>query len=155
MSVRTAHAKSVDELKKYDFLAANVSYSQGKHWSIPVSHTLEHTLYIRKDWVDNLNKPAKLTAILTEELGHAPSAQELNDNRFVYPTTMLEFYRLCRAFTLYDPDDNGLHDTFGYTCGAGENFFSDCWIFEAFGAGYQRMVTVGDRYESSWRRDTS
>ncbi len=133
------------QLQKYDFLKDNVYYSKGKHWSVPINWSLEFAMYVRADWIDNLNKPEKLTRILTEELGHAPSAAELEAGRFQEPDDLVEFYRLARAFTLYDPDENGASDTYGYSS---SDCYTDNWIYEAFG-GYNHMIKDGDGYTNS------
>ncbi|MBQ9104404.1 MAG: hypothetical protein IJY57_04925 [Clostridia bacterium] len=150
-----------NHLKKFDYLRGNLPYAEGRHWSIPVDWTLEHTMYVRLDWIANLNKTAKLTEILTDELGHAPNAQELAQGKFTEtgPKDLLEFYRLSRAFTLYDPDEDGDDNTYGYTDSRYEDFFADCWIFEAFDAGYDRMVNFGTEdepdFKSSWANDNT
>lgn len=137
----TRYPNLYKHLQQYDFLKDNLYYSQGKHWSIPTNFSLEHTMYIRTDWLDNLNQTEKLTRILTEELGHMPSAQELEDNKFKKPTDLVEFYRVARAFTKYDPDGNGRDDTYGYT--GTSDMWSDNWIQIAFSGGYQMMVDDG------------
>lgn len=148
-----------NHLKKFDYLRGNLSYSQGKHWSIPVDWTLEHTMYVRLDWIENLNN--KIATVMAEEQGRSESsftAAELEAGKFTAtgPKDLLEFYRLCRAFTLHDPDGNGEADTYGYIDSRGEgDFFTDCWIFEAFDAGYDRMVEVGGEYVSSYANDNT
>lgn len=133
------------QLQKYDFLKENVYYAEGKHWSVPINWSLEFAMYVRTDWIDNLNKPEKLTEILTDELGHTPSAAELEAGKFKQPDDLVEFYRLARAFTLYDPDENGQNDTYGYSS---SDCYTDNWIYEAFG-GYNHMIAAGDGYTNS------
>ncbi|NEZ40337.1 extracellular solute-binding protein [Paenibacillus alvei] len=61
----------------------------GQVYAIPSLHEGQglEMMYIRKDWLDRL--------------GLTP------------PTTLAEMMSVMRAFTLLDPDGNGLHDTFG------------------------------------------
>lgn len=156
----TQYPNIYNHLKKYDFLANNMYYVDGKHYSIPVSHTLEHTMYIRLDWIENLNKPDKLRMIIADEQGIAESAvtdQMLEENKFTVPEDLIDFYRVCRAFTLYDPDENGKNDTYGYTSAGGDDLFSDSWFFIAYDAGFNYMVDPdGDgQYESSWTTDNT
>ena len=143
----TKYPNLYKHLNKFDFLT-DLYYADGKHWSIPTLHTNEHSLYVRMDWINNLNKTDKLTRILTEELGHAPSEAELEEYKFKEPTNILEFYRLARAFTKYDPDENNLNDTYGYT--GTSDLWSENWIYIAFSGGYQHMVKQANgEYTSS------
>lgn len=132
-----------NKLNEFSFLQERLPYANGKHYSLPISTSLEHGMYIRLDWINNLNETAKLTTILTDELGHAPSAAELESGKFVAPKTLLEFYRLARAFSKYDPDNNGRADTFGYTSSEKNMWFNN-WIFEAFGSTFFGMVEDGN-----------
>lgn len=156
----TNYPNIYNQLQKYDFLANNMYYANGKHYSIPVSHTLEHTMYIRLDWLENLNEPSKLRGIIADEQGIAQS--EVTDEmlelyQFKVPEDLVEFYRVCRAFTLYDPDGNGKNDTYGYTSAGGDDLFADSWMFIAYDAGYNFMIDPdGDgQYESSWTADNT
>ena len=147
-----------NHLKKFDYLKTNLSYAKGKHWSIPVDWTLEHTMYIRLDWLENLNKPDKLRKIIADEQGKAEAevtAEEMELYKFAEPKNLLEFYRVCRAFTLYDPDENGKNDTYGYTSAGGDDLFADSWMFIAFDAGYKSMKDYsGDgNYTSSYTNE--
>ena len=156
----TEYPNIYNQLQKYDFLAKNVSYSNGKHYGIPVSHTLEHTMYIRLDWLDNLNKEEKLRSIIADEQNVSESAvtsQMLEEWKFTVPEDLLDFYRVCRAFTLYDPDGNGKNDTYGYTSAGKDGMFADSWAFIAFDAGYDYMIDPdGDgNYESSWTTENT
>lgn len=156
----TNYPNIYNQLQKYDFLANNLYYSNGKHYSIPVSHTLEHTMYIRLDWLENLNEPTKLRAIIADEQGISEAEvtnEMLETYKFKVPEDLVEFYRVCRAFTLYDPDGNGKDDTYGYTSAGGDDLFADSWIFIAYDAGYNYMVDPdGDgQYESSWTTDNT
>lgn len=156
----TEYPNIYNQLQEYDFLAKNVYYSNGKHYGIPVSHTLEHTMYIRLDWLANLNEPSKLRTIIADEQNiseSAVTADMLEEWKFTEPKDLLEFYRVCRAFTLYDPDGNGKNDTYGYTSAGGEGLFADSWAFVAYDAGYDYMVDPdGDgQYEASWTADNT
>ncbi|MGN1100157.1 MAG: hypothetical protein ACI4S9_07395 [Christensenellales bacterium] len=119
-------------LKKYDYLAERLSYAGGKHYAFPIEISLEHGMFIRLDWIDNLNK--KLASILvtegiiSKESDMTPEIYEAN--KFVVPKTLVEFYKLTRAFSRYDPDGNGRNDTYGYTCSETNMWFNN-WIFEA------------------------
>lgn len=138
----TEYPNIFNHLKKFDYIKNNLSYAHGKHWSIPVDWTLEHTMYIRLDWLENLNKPEKLRMIIADEQGKdesAVTAEEMEKYRFSEPKDMLEFYRVCRAFTLYDPDENGRNDTYGYTSAGGDDLYADCWMFIAFDGGFNCM----------------
>ncbi len=156
----TKYPNIYNHLQKYDFLAKNVYYSNGKHYGIPVSHSLEHTMYIRLDWLDNLNKEEKLRSIIADEQNISESAvteQMLIDWKFDVPVDLLDFYRVCRAFTLYDPDENGKNDTYGYTAALDEGLFTNSWAFIAYDAGFNYMIDPdGDgSYEASWTSDNS
>lgn len=143
-----------NHLKKFDYLRGNLPYADGRHWSIPVDWTMEHTMYVRLDWIQNLNN--KLDDILTAE-GITVNQDNRNAYRFTEtgPQDLLEFYRLARAMKLYDPDNDGNNNTTGYTSSVGDDFFADCWIFEAFDAGYDRMVKIGNQYVPSWANDNT
>jgi ABC-type glycerol-3-phosphate transport system substrate-binding protein len=116
-------------------------------------------MYVRLDWIKNLNN--KIETVLASEGRNVASmsAQDIEDAKFTAtgPVDMLEFYRLARAFRECDPDNNGTKDTYGYTNTGKTDLFADCWIFEAFGAGYDRMVdSDGDgSYESSYANDNT
>jgi len=94
-------------------------------------------MYVRQDWIDNLN--GKLASCLVGEkvIG---SVSEYNEAtmyekyKYTVPENLLDFYRLARAFTLYDPDGNGKNDTYGYESEA--NLDMDAWVYVAFGAGW-------------------
>lgn len=131
-------------LKQYDYMRKNVHYSYGKLWYIPSTWHNEKSLYVRKDWIDNLNN--KLDTILVKEKIVANSSEITPAIREQYsykvPTTLLEFYRLARAFTLYDPDGNGQNDTYGYTSESNKDM--DSWIYIAYGAGWNQFIAQSD-----------
>lgn len=84
----------------------------------------------------------KIEKILVDE-GYAASEGEvtsdmMEEHKFTTPDTLIEFYRLSRAFTLYDPDENGQNDTYGYTSEGETNLYSDGWMYVT-GGGYNVM----------------
>lgn len=139
--VNEEHYPNINKhLKKYEFLRYNLTYGQGKAWFIPSAHHNEKSLYVRQDWIDNLN--AKLADCLIGE-GVIASAGELTAEvrdkwQYKTPSDLLEFYRLARAFTLYDPDGNGQNDTYGYISESNKDM--DAWIYHAFGAGWKDFM---------------
>ena len=130
------------QIHKHDYLTSNIDFTNGKHYAIPTEFQQEHTFYVRLDWIDNLNKPEKLKKILVDE-GYAASEGEvtsdmMEEHKFTTPDTLIEFHRLARAFTLYDPDENGQNDTYGYTSEGETNLYSDGWMYVT-GGGYNVM----------------
>ena len=123
-------------LQKYDYLKDRVEYFNGKHYALPIETTLEHGMFIRLDWIENLND--KLASILVEDGIIASESQMTEALReqyeFKVPETLTEFYRLTRAFSKFDPDNNGKDDTYGYTCSETNMWFNN-WIFEAMSTG--------------------
>ncbi len=127
-------------MQEFDYMRSNVSYARGKTWFIPSSWHNEKSLYVRQDWIDNLNN--KLADVLILE-GVISSEGELTAEKraqwqFKTPETLLDFYRLARAFTLYDPDNNGADDTFGYMSESNQDM--DAWIYMAFDTGWNQFV---------------
>lgn len=121
-------------LQKFDYLKDRIQYFGGKHYALPIETSLEHGMYIRLDWIENLN--AKLGQILVAD-GVISNESQLTDAlraeyEFKIPETLTEFYRLARAFSKYDPDNNGRNDTYGYTSSETNMWFNN-WIFEAMG----------------------
>lgn len=136
-------------LKQYEFLRTNVSYAKGKMYFIPSAWHLEKFLYVRKDWIENLNN--KLDDILVAEKIVA-NKSEINDDirtkwQYKIPDTLLEFYRLARAFTIYDPDGNSQNDTKGYISESNKDM--DAWIYIAFDAGWQQFINENGTYVHS------
>ena len=128
-------------LHEYDWLLDRVDYLDHKYYFLPITIKQTHVMYVRNDWVENLN--AKLGSILVSE-GVISSESQMTDelyeaHRFVLPETLPEFYRLAKAFTIYDPDGNGKDDTFGYTC-SGNLMWYNNWIFQATGGTYWGWV---------------
>lgn len=129
-------------MTQYDYMKTNVSYSRGHTWFIPRKWQNEKSLYVRLDWIQNLNR--KIDEILVAD-GVVSSAGEITDElREEYkfseegPKDIAEFYRLARAFTLYDPDNDGRDNTFGYV--TEENRDMDSWIHVAYGSPWKMWV---------------
>lgn len=85
----------LSDMKKYPNLAKipkdvwDNSKVDGKIYGVPRPRSLaDHTIYIRKDWLDKLN--------------------------LKMPTTTDEFFNVMKAFVEQDPDGNGKADTLGY-----------------------------------------
>ena len=127
-------------LQQYDYMKQNVTYADGKLWWIPVKWQNEKSLYVRRDWIKNLND--KLPTILVKE-GVIANASEatpelLEKHKFTEPTTLDKFYRLARAFTLYDPDNNGKNDTYGYITETNRDM--DSWLHVAYGGAWKMWI---------------
>ena len=129
-------------MKKYDYMKSNVSYAEGKTWFIPVQWANEKSLYVRRDWIKNLNN--KIDEILVAD-GVVSSASQITDElRAEYrfseegPKTLDEVYRLARAFTIYDPDGNGKDDTRGYVTEANRDM--DSWLHVAYDTGWKQYI---------------
>lgn len=141
-------------LHEYDWLNERLDYLDG-HYFLPITIKQTHVMFVRKDWIDNLN--AKLASILVSE-GVISAESEMTDtlyaaHKFVLPETLTEFYRLAKAFTIYDPDNNGKKDTYGYTC-SGNLMWYNNWVFEAMGGTYWGWVRDGSGgLTASWITD--
>lgn len=138
-------------MRQFDFMKTNIEYSKGKTWFIPSSWHLEKSLYVRVDWIKNLND--KLGDILVSD-GVISNVSQYDSNpeayaeyKFKIPETVLDFYYLARGFTLYDPDNNGLKDTWGYTTESNKDM--DAWAYVAFDAGWNQFIKEGGKYVSS------
>ncbi len=133
-------------LKQYDYMKSNLTYAKGELWFIPCKWENDKSLYVRRDWVKNLN--AKLDDILVAESVVASKGEITDEIRAEYRfdeekvETLGDFYRLARAFTLYDPDGNGKNDTFGYV--TEENRDMDSWLHAAFDSPWKMWVDDGD-----------
>ena len=146
----TQYPNIYKHLQKYEFLKSNIDFMGGKTYMIPTTWTQEHTMFIRKDWLDNLN--AKLASILVAD-GVIASEADMTDEiyeeyKFGIPKDLMEFYRVCRAFSIYDPDNDPNTTTYGYT--SSKDMYSDNWLYVA-GGGYRvREDNDGDgKYEFS------
>ena len=127
-------------------MKSNVTYAKGEMWFIPCKWENDKSLYVRRDWVKNLN--AKIDDILVAD-GVVSSKSEITDAlRTEYRfdeekvETLGDFYRLARAFTLYDPDGNGKNDTYGYV--TEENRDMDSWLHAAFDNPWKMWVESED-----------
>ncbi len=141
-------------LQEYDWLLDRIDYMNGKWYFLPIEITQTHAMYVRNDWVNNLND--KLAQILVSE-GVISSESQMTDElyneyKFVLPTTLLEFYRVAKAFTIYDPDNNGRNDTYGYTC-SGDLMWWNNWVFQAYDSTYWGFVNDGGNLTASWVTD--
>lgn len=149
---QSAYPNIYERLHEYDWLLERIDYLDGKHWFLPINIKQTHVMFVRKDWIDNLN--AKLGSILVKE-GVISSERELSDAlreqyEFVLPETLTEFYRLAKAFTIYDPDNNGKNDTYGYTC-SGNLMWYNNWVFQATGGTYWGWIKDGGgELTASW-----
>lgn len=87
---------------------------EGKRMGVPV---LDHAMHqevimtVRQDWLDNLGLEA--------------------------PTNLAEFERVLAAFTMNDPDGNGVNDTYGLTMALKDGFYNAAadagWLFGMHG----------------------
>ena len=132
-------------LQQYEYMKSNVTYSKGQLWFIPCEWSNDKSLYVRRDWIKNLNN--KIDDILVADGVVSNKSQVTDALRAEYkfseegPEDLGEFYRLARAFTLYDPDGNGKNDTYGYV--TEENRDMDSWIHAAFDTDW-RMWTADE-----------
>lgn len=133
-------------LQQYSYMKSNISYAKGELWFIPVQWENEKSLYVRRDWIKNLNN--KIDEIIVAD-GIVENASLVTDAlREEYkfsedgPADLGEFYRLARAFTLYDPDGNGVNDTYGYV--TEENRDMDSWMQVAYDNPWKMWVADSD-----------
>lgn len=146
-------------MQQYDYMKTNLSYANGKSWFIPVKWSNEKSLYVRRDWIKNLNN--KIDDILVADGVVSDKSAITDAMREEYkfsedgPDTLADFYRLARAFTLYDPDNNGKNDTYGYV--TEENRDMDSWMSVAFGTGWKMWMqnTSTGEYENSVTTESS
>lgn len=144
-----------NRLHEYDWLVDRIEYLNGGHYFLPITIKQTHVMFVRQDWINNLNE--KLASILKEE-GIISSESLMTEAlyeeyKFVLPETLPEFYRLAKAFTYYDPDNNGKDDTYGYTC-SGNLMWYNNWVFHATGGTYWGWVEDGNGgYTASWVTD--
>ena len=111
-------------LKQFDLLKIQTG---GKHYGLPVkmqyySNTTavnEHTMFIRKDWLDNLG--------------------------LSLPTDVDEFYNVLKKFTYDDPDKNGKDDTYGLTS-AKDGIQPMYQVFNLFDASTGRFEKIDEKW---------
>lgn len=129
-------------LQQYEYMKTNLSYAKGELWFIPCQWSNEKSLYVRRDWIRNLNN--KIDEIIVADGIVENASQVTEELRTEYkfseegPKDLGEFYRLARAFTLYDPDGNGKNDTFGYV--TEENRDMDSWVHVAYDNPWKMWV---------------
>lgn len=127
-------------MQPFDYMKKNVTYANGHIYFVPTYWGNEKALYVRTDWIDNLNN--KLAGILVKE-GVIANASQMTQalyekHKYVVPTTLTEFYRLSRAFTLHDPDGNGKADTYGYATETNRDY--DSWMYVACDTGWKQWM---------------
>ena len=146
-------------MQQYDYMKSNLTYANGKSWFIPVKWSNEKSLYVRRDWIKNLNN--KIDDILVAD-GVVSSKSEItdqirNEHKFDEegPQTIADFYELARAFTLYDPDGNGRNDTYGYVTESNRDM--DSWLHVAYGTGWKMWMkdTATGEYSNSATSDSA
>lgn len=143
-STKDKYPNLYEYLKKFEYMKHNVEFANGKLWFIPIEWGNEKSLVVRVDWIENLNN--KLDDILVAD-GIVSSKSQITEQmreqyQFKIPETVTEFYRLARAFTIYDPDGNGKPDTRGYV--TSEDRCWDSWLYVACDTGYKQWVDRGD-----------
>ena len=109
-STKDVYPNLYAQLQPFEYMKSNVTYANGHIYFVPTYWGNEKALYVRTDWIDNLN--AKLGKILVSE-GVIASESQLTpalqeQYKYKIPTTLTEFYRLARAFTIHDPDNDGI-----------------------------------------------
>ena len=146
-------------MQQYDYMKSNLTYAGGKSWFIPVKWSNEKSLYVRRDWIKNLNN--KIDDILVADGVVSDKSQITeqmrNEHKFSEegPQTIADFYELARAFTLYDPDGNGRNDTYGYVTESNRDM--DSWLHVAYGTGWKMWMkdTATGEYSNSATSDSS
>jgi hypothetical protein len=127
-------------MKEFEYMKHNVENAKDKIWFIPTKWSNEKSLYVRQDWINNLN--AKLAKILVADGVIAQESDMTagieNAYRFKVPDTLTEFYRLARAFTVHDPKNDG-STTYGYM--TEKNRDMDSWMHIACGTGWKQWET--------------
>ena len=129
-----------EHMKQFDYMKSNVTYANGHIYFVPTYWGNEKCMYVRTDWINNLNN--KLAKILVSEGVISSEAAMTNDlyekHKYVVPTTLTEFYRLARAFTIHDPDNNGTKDTYGYVTETNRDY--DSWMYVACDTGWKQWM---------------
>ena len=129
-----------EHMKQFDYMKSNVTYANGHIYFVPTYWGNEKCMYVRTDWINNLNN--KLAKILVSEgiiSSESAMTNELYEkHKYVVPTTLTEFYRLARAFTIHDPDNNGTKDTYGYVTETNRDY--DSWMYVACDTGWKQWM---------------
>lgn len=141
-STKDIYPNLYEHMKPFEYMKSNVSYANGHIYFVPTYWGNEKCLYVRTDWIDNLN--GKLADILVKE-GVIASASQMTTalyekHKYVVPTTLTEFYRLARAFTIHDPDNDGVYkdDTYGYVTESNRDY--DSWMYVACDTGWKQWM---------------
>lgn len=111
-------------LQQYDNLTKNMF--DGKQYGLPVKNgegneegtICNHTLWIRKDWLNALGLQA--------------------------PTTTEELYAVAKAFATQDPDGNGVQDTYGYSSNGTWWLYP---VMNMFDASYYNFAMKDGKYQ--------
>ena len=139
-STKATYPNLYKQLQPFEYMKSNVSYAEGHIYFVPTYWGNEKALYVRTDWIDSLN--AKLGKILVSEGVIASESQLTSALRTQYeykiPATLTEFYRLARAFTIHDPDNNGMPDTYGYATESNRDY--DSWMYVACDTGWKQWM---------------
>lgn len=139
-STKDTYPNLYEHMKQFEYMKSNVTYANGHIYFVPTYWGNEKCMYIRTDWIDNLN--AKLGDILVKEGVISNASQMTNamyeQYKYVVPATLTEFYRLARAFTIHDPDGNGIKDTYGYVTETNRDY--DSWMYVACDTGWKQWM---------------
>ena len=129
-------------LEQNKALKPYVTFDDGKMWAFssvrPIDSIANHTMWIRKDWLDNLGLKA--------------------------PDTEEEFFAVADAFAKKDPDRNGKNDTFAFSAMLAyfpiisQMYFNSGWYVEngkleldLFTERYAAMLAFHKKaYDSGW-----
>ncbi len=132
------------ELQPFEYMKSNISYANGHIYFLPTYWGNEKAMYVRTDWIDSLNN--KLASILVKE-GVISNASQMTTtlyekHKYKVPDSLTEFYRLARAFTIHDPDNNGSKDTYGYATESNRDY--DSWMYVACDTGWKQWMQDKD-----------
>ena len=145
-STKSQYPYLYEHMKQFDYMKSNVTYANGHIYFVPTYWGNEKCMYVRTDWIDNLN--AKLAKILVKEGVISAESQMTSAiyeaHKYVIPETLTEFYRLARAFTEHDPDNNGIKDTYGYVTETNRDY--DSWMYVACDTGWKQWMEDVDPY---------
>lgn len=146
----TKHPNIYARLQRYDNML-NLDYTKGKHYAIPI-YTADnaHSLYVRTDWIKNVNGKQKLS-------GEPTFTSDGMRFHLSGPKTMDEFYWLCKAFSKQDPDGNGKDDTYGFTASETNLWFLNFAFYAYEEGGFHDRVwdKESQKWVDSWIADGS
>ena len=118
--------KKIFETDQFKNLKVN-----GNHYFIPRLTTASNwAMYCRQDWITNLQND--------EDGAYKDVKMPATDGSF----TLEDFAYLMEAFTLGDPDMNGVNDTYGFTLGT--EIFWGLPIYNAFGVQPDWALVEGE-----------